>query len=233
MKAKAYAAILASKGISVYHVKERNSQTDACVSITEDININIQGRGFNVTQWIESEQTFVHYDFTDRMEAASLAATLPGVVADWVVSEDVGGTEWRMTQLPASSFAEAVNHARRLRASNRRGIAVHLPETSKWPFFYRSAADAVESFAPRVEPVAQPSGLGELRTRRAFSAKRLPNGNYVYRDVEIVRDVTVPTGDFGHWRATTRGALWRFYTVAEGKRHVDGVLEGTLRRAYQ
>src|SRR3546814_4783691 len=117
MKASTYAALLGLNGIPVRELRERAAERDACITLSDDISISINGRTFDVTQWVEAEQKFAHYSYTNKWQAASLVATLPGLTAHFVVSEDVGGTEYQQTTLLSVSFTRAVEHARTIYGS--------------------------------------------------------------------------------------------------------------------
>lgn len=220
MKASTYAALLGLNGIPVRELRERTADRDACITLTDDISVSIKGRAFDVTQWVEAKQKFAHYSYTNKWQAASLVATLPGLTAHFIVSEDVGGTEYQQTTLLSVSFARAVEHARTIYARSGRSVMVQLLQCSYLLLLIRGGDDAKEEYPPLVDPIPQPASRGK---RRKHVAKQLPNGNRLYRGIEIARDPSRPGEASWLWHAVTRGCLRRFHSVQEAKEHIDAM----------
>ncbi|WMD23905.1 hypothetical protein RAS12_30195 (plasmid) [Achromobacter seleniivolatilans] len=221
MKASTYAAFLGLNGIPVRELRERTAERDACIILTDDISISIKGRTFDINQWVEAQQQLSRYSYTDKWKAASLLATLPGLTAHFVVSEDVGGIEYQRTTLLSVSFARAVEDARAIYRRSGRSTMVQLLQCSYLLLLIRGGDEAKEEYPPLVAPVPQANRAARPGRRRQHVAKHLANGNRLYRGIEIVRDPSRSAEAGGQWHATTRGSLSRFDNVQEAKDHID------------
>jgi hypothetical protein len=220
MKASTYAALLGLNGIPVRELRERAAERDACITLSDDISISIKGRTFDVTQWVEAKQKFAHYSYTNKWQAASLVATLPGLTAHFVVSEDVGGTEYQQTTFLSISFTRAVEHARTICGRSGRSVMIQLLQSSCLLLLTRGGHEGQEEYPPLVDPIPQAAFPSK---RRQHVARQLANGNRLYRGIEIVRDPSRPAEAGYLWHATTRGRLSHFDSVQEAKEHIDAM----------
>ncbi len=154
MKAVKLAEYLKSVGHRIAGVYESTDETDPFVELTPTVSIVSSKRRFCVRLRDPSLNRNEHTWFNNRARAALFAASLPGVVADFAVLYFDERDSHREV-MEGVSFLQAVQAARRLRASTGYSVYVGLAHIAE--NLYRHAQHmAVEKFSDGVDPVLMP-----------------------------------------------------------------------------
>ncbi|WP_025139681.1 hypothetical protein [Achromobacter sp. DH1f] len=163
------------------------------VWLTPTVSIVSRDRCFFVEMEGSASTERRRFDSRSRSKAALFAATLPGIVADFVIREFEPGGRLRSEEaVRGQSFADAVNAARRRRAEFGRSVYVGMANVSEHLFAHSHRAMA-EHFAPGVQPVPMPS---DMPRRREFLL-----------EVACVADVRISASSEGEARREIQNRL--------------------------